>query len=173
MTQVRPVPSEHDERAASLVAVEVLVLWPSGQVDETGEWPLFALVVDEESDPGGTAWLTAHLDGDGAGAPAVTSHCQWSVTVLGEAALGLTVRVREPVDLKVEVLVAAECFLGLFDVAARGAALALTTRRHARRLAARTDTSRAAEDVLLLGCRTSAKLAGLADLLCDTGTGNR
>ena len=38
---------------------------------------------------------------------------------------------------------AAECFLGFFDVAARDAAVALTTRRHARRLAARAATGQA------------------------------
>jgi hypothetical protein len=169
MTQARPIPPE-SERAASLVAVKVLVLWPSEPAGNAASWPLFVLVVDEEADPVGTAWLSAHLDGDRAGEPAVTSHCQWSVTVSGEASLGLSVRACEPVDLDLEVLVAAECFLGLFDVAARGAAVALATRRHARRLDARAATSQALDDVLLLGCRTSAKLAGLADVLCDTRT---
>lgn len=59
----------------------------------------------------------------------------------------------------------AECFLGLSDVAARGAAVALTTRRHARRLTTRADSSQVLDDVLPLGCRTSATLAGFADLL--------
>jgi hypothetical protein len=164
MTQVRPIPSEYEE-AASLAAVEVLVLWSSEPADD-GAWPLFVLAVDEEADATGTAWLVDHLDGDRAGDSAVKGHCQWSVTAAGEAMLALSVRATEPVAMDLEILVPAECFLGLFDIAARGAAVALTTRRHARRLTARADTSQAFDDVLLLGCRTSAELAGIADLLC-------
>lgn len=170
MTQVRPTPSEHDERAALLVAVEVLVLWPSEPADGAGTWPLFVLVVDEETDPAGMSWLVDHLDGDRDSESTVTHHCQWSVTVPGEAVLALSVRAGDPVGLDLEILVPAECFLGLFDVVARGAAVALTTRRHARRLAARADTSQAFDDVLALGCRTSATLARIADLLCANGS---
>lgn len=166
MTQVRPIPSVR-EGAASLRAVEVLVLWPNEPTD-AGIWPLFVLVVDEEADPAGTAWLVDHLDGDCAG-ESVTGSCQWSVAADGEVLLALSAQTIEPVALDLEILVPAECFLGFFDIVARGATIALTTRRHARRLAVRADASQAFEDLLLLGCRTSAKLAGIADLLC----GNR
>lgn len=166
MTQAWSIPPEHDERAASLVAVEVLVLWPSEPPDGSEMWPLFMLVVDEEADPVGTAWLVDHLDGDG-GESAVTSHCQWSVAVPEESVLGLSVRAVEPVEFHLEIFVPAKCFLGLFDVAARGAGVALTTRRHARRLTARVDNRPVFDDVLPLGCRTSARLAGLAEALCD------
>lgn len=169
MIQATPILLDHNDRTAALVAVEVLVLWPSEPVDGTDVWPLFVLVVDEEADADGTSWLSAHLDGDRVGKQAVTGHCRWSVVVPGEPLLGLSVRASTPVDLDLDVLVPAECFLGLFDIAAHGATVALTTRGHARRLTARAGTSQVFDDILLLGCRTSAKLAELAHLLCDNG----
>jgi hypothetical protein len=166
MTQARPTPSERDEQAASLAAVEVLVLWPSKPMDDS-EWPLFVLAIDEETDPDGTAWLVDYLDGDLASGGAVTGHCQWSASVPGEAVLTLSVQADEPVAVDLDIAVPAECFLGLSDVVARGAAVALTTRRHARRLATRADSSQVVDDILPLGCRTSAALVEFADLLCD------
>lgn len=171
MTQVEPTLTEHEE-AVSLVAVEVLVLWPSEPPD-VGVWPLFVLVVNEEADPVGVKWLVDHLDGDRAGDPAVTDHGQWSVTAGGKAALTLSVRAVEPVPMNLEILVPAECFLGLSDVTSRGATVALTTRRHARRLTARAGTNQAFDDILRLGCRTSAKTAGMANLLCDEERAHR
>lgn len=161
-----------DERAAVLTAVEVLVSWPGDvKAADTGFWPLFVLVVDEDADPDGTAWLSAHLDGDRVAEPVVTGECQWSVAVPdGEALLGLSACTTVPAAVDLEILVPAQCFLGMSCIVAQGAAVAVATRRHARRLAARTDHRQALADVLPLGCRTSGRLADLADLLSGGGT---
>lgn len=156
-----------DARTTVLTAVEVLVSWPGdAESARTGLWPLLVLVVDEESDPDGTAWLSAHLDGDRAGEQVVPGECQWSIVVPGnEALLGLATRTGVPAAASLEVLVPAQCFLGMSAIVEQGAAIAVATRRHARRLACRTDDRQALDDVLRLGCRTSGRLADLADLL--------
>jgi hypothetical protein len=162
------------EGSAVLTAVEVLVSWPGdAESANTGFWPLFVLVVDEEADPDGTAWLSAHLDGGRAGEPAVTGECSWSVAEPdGEALLGLSARTTVPAANDLQILVPAECFLGMSGIVAQGAAVAVATRRHARRLVTRTDDRQALGDVLPLGCRTSGRLADLADLLSRGGTGH-
>ncbi len=153
--------------AAVLTAVEVLVSWPGdAESVDTGFWPLCVLVVDEEADPDGTAWLSAHLDGDRAGEPVVTGECRWSVAVPeGDPLLGLSARTTVPAASDLEILVPAQCFLGMSGVMAQGAAVAVATRRHARRLAVRTEDRQALDVVLPLGCRTSGRLADLAGLL--------
>lgn len=162
-----------EESAAPLTAVEVLVSWPGdAESVDTGFWPLFVLVVDEEADPDGTAWLSAHLDGDRAGEPVVTGECRWSVAVPdGAALLGLSARTTVPAANELEILVPAQCFLGMSGVVAQGAAVAVATRRHARRHAARTDDREALDAVLPLGCRTSSRLTDLAGLLGHGGIG--
>lgn len=160
-----PPVSGRDERTAVLTAVEVLVSWP-GDADAADSrfWPLLVLVVDEEADPDGTAWLSEHLDGDNDAVE--IRECQWSVVVPGgEALLGLSARTTLPEAAGLEVLVPAECFLGMSAVVRQGATVALATRRHARRLAVRTDDQQALDVVLPLGCRTSGRLAELANLL--------
>lgn len=165
----RPVtdPSEQDQRASLLTAVEVMVSWPGDAASaDTGLWPLLVLVVDEDADPDGTAWLSDHLDGDHDSEPVGTGECQWSVVVPGsEALLGLSARTTVPDAADLEILVPAQCFLGMSGIVSQGAAVAVATRRHARRHAVRTDDRQALEDVLPLGCRTSGRLADLAGLL--------
>lgn len=163
---MRPV-SPVENSAAVLTAVEVLVSWPGdAESADTGFWPLFVLVVDEDADPDGTAWLSAHLDGDRPAEPVVTGECRWSVAAPeGDPLLGLSTRTTVPAANELEILVPAQCFLGLSGVVAQGAAVAVATRRHARRLAVRTDDRQALDVVLPLGCRTSGRLADVAGLL--------
>ncbi|HVE96606.1 MAG TPA: hypothetical protein VNA67_06440, partial [Pseudonocardiaceae bacterium] len=54
----------------------------------------------------------------------------------------------------------------ILDVLARGATVAITTRRHASRLTDRVDIREALNKLVLLSCTPSAELAALARTLC-------
>lgn len=175
MTPTTMPRSERDEHPVTMDALETLVLWPSevGQVAVTREvtdpWPVFVLVVDEELKAGTSVVepLVELLDHPRTAVDTMTSsHCKWSVVHPRRSLLRLEAWVRKPLDLALEIAVPAQCFLGLSDIVSAGATIAVTTRRHARRLMARVDDRTALDDVLLLGARTSGELGVLAGLLC-------
>ncbi|MGH3881403.1 MAG: hypothetical protein ACRDSK_30630 [Actinophytocola sp.] len=132
---------------------------------------MFVIVVDEgtnHSSDDSSVDLLLGLVGrppSDAAAVSLTADCRWSVVHPRETSLRLTVRASAPTPLAVDILVPAQCFLGLNDVVARGAAIGVTTRQHARRLVARIDRS-GLPGVVLLGCRTSGELSAVANVLC-------
>jgi hypothetical protein len=156
-----------------LTAVEVLVLWRGGDAEaaEAGFWPLFVLVVDEHTDPDGVAWLTAHLKDGGCGTPTAPGECRWSAPEDEDEYFVLSVTAPGPLADDLQILVPVQCFLGISGLFVRGAAVAVSTRRHARRLATITGGTRTLDHVLPLGSRTTGRLSQLAGLLGCRGVG--
>lgn len=159
------------EDAERTVAVDTMVLWPHPYTDvdaaraDTDPWPVLVLVVDD-----GAAALTEVLDQPRLPLGTVTnSYCWWSVDDPDRALLRLAVRVRRPVGVALDIAVPAQCLLGLADIVAAGATLAVTTRGRAERITARGDEHHALREVVLLGSRTSNELGLLANRLCREG----
>jgi hypothetical protein len=156
-------------------AAETLVLWPSGLNDvdmsraPTDPWPVFVVVVntgDAEDTPAARALLEV-LDTPRTPVDTITnSECWWSVHDSHGALLRLAVRVSRPARVALDIVVPAQCFLGLSDIIAAGATVSVTTRQRARRLAVRTDDRASLDEIVLLGGRTSSELGDLAELLC-------
>ncbi len=142
-------------------ADEVVVLWPpdgtsAGDPEEL--WPVFVVVVaDEPAIP-----LLGLVDGS----TEVKGRCRWSVANAQAGLLRMEVGATVAgVRHEVGIVLPARCFLGMFDVMARGAALGVTTSGRARRFTARPD-HQALDGIVLLESRTSGELADLAADLC-------
>jgi hypothetical protein len=155
----------------TVVATEVLLLWPRGvattpvTVDEAGLWPVFAMVVAEPpAEDAGTARPLFRLL-DEPGPAVVAAETTWSVLDSGRALLCLTVRGVAPVECAVRVLLPAASVLGVLDVVASGATIGITTRDRAARLRDRVDIRGALDDLVLLSCPPSVELAALATTL--------
>jgi hypothetical protein len=142
------------------VADEVLVLWPPGGTstwDSADLWPVFVVVVaDEPALP-----LLAPEDGSAE----VSGDCRWSVADTRAGLLRMDVHTTADAGQDVEIILSARCFLGVFDIVARGATVGVTASRRARRFTARPDHE-ALDGIVLLGSRTSRDLAELAAALC-------
>ena len=142
-------------------AEEVLVLWPPGGTSEGGAtelWPVFVIVVADDPE----VPLLASVDGS----MDVAGHCRWSVADARAGLLRMDVRAAVAgVRHEVEIVLSARCFLGMFDIVARGAAIGVTASGHARRFTARPD-HQALDGIAVLESRTSDELAELAAGLC-------
>lgn len=163
-------------RPATMVAIEVVLLWPQGlgaepvTVDEAGLWPVFVLVVGERRDllASSAKPLFALLDAP-KGPDELTvaaGRTEWTVVDPRHALLRLTVRADAPVRFESDILVPAERVLGVLDVVARGATIGITTRRHAAGLRDRVDVRAALRHLVLLSCPPSDGLGDLAQELC-------
>lgn len=160
---------------ATMVAVEVLLMWPRGvdesvaTVAEAGLWPVFVVVVGERTGAAtsSAAPLFELLDSprQGREMAVVTGRCQWSVVDARTALLRFTVRATAPVEFAMEIILPAQRVLGILDVVARGATIGITTRRHVASLTGKVDIRQALHRIVLLSCEPSTELAGLADLL--------
>lgn len=163
------------EGVTTMVALEVLLLWPRGvdpspaTVDEAGLWPVFVLVVGERPDvrASSASVLFEMLDRPPRGGElaVVAGRCRWSVIDPRNALLKVMIRAETPERFAVDVLVPARPALGVLDVVARGATIGLTTARHVGRLTGRMDIRRALPEVVLLGCEPSTELEAIADLV--------
>jgi hypothetical protein len=166
-------------RPATMVAVEVVLLWPHGVgerqaiVGEAGLWPVFVLVVDERRDQlSSSAGPLFELLDAPKGRDEITvvgGRTRWAVVDPRHALLRLTVTADGPVRFEADVLVPAERVLGVLDVVARGATIGITTRRHAAGLRDRVDLRNALRHLVLLGCPPSPRLAELTQELWAVG----
>lgn len=163
-------------RPTTMVAVEAVLLWPRGvgesvtTIDEAGLWPVFAVVLDEREAPvsPGARQLLDLLDRpEHADRIAVVDgRCQWTVLDARHAVLKLAVRASAPFHVDLDIVLPARPVLGILDVVARGATVAITTRRHSSRLTDQLDIREALNELVLLSCTPSAELATLARTLC-------
>jgi len=167
------------DQVATLVALEVLLLWPRGvgpspvTAEEAGRWPVFVLVVGERpraeipsAEPLFDLLDAPRLGGEMA---LVTGHCRWSIVDPRNALLKVAVRAQAPRRFELDVLVPARRVLGVLDVVARGATIGVTTSRHVGKLTGRVDIRQALHELVLIGCEPSTELATMADLLRRTG----
>lgn len=175
-----PSRSEHRDKPAVLVAMEVVLLWPRGvrgpaaTVEEAGLWPVFVIVVGdrpttiEESSVAPLFDLLDRPRHEGE-LMVVGARCDWSVLDQRNALLRLAIHGDAPVRFATEIIFPAREVLGILGVVARGATIGITTSRHAGRLMGRgVDIRRALDEVVLLSCPYSSELAALADLLVHT-----
>ncbi len=173
-TTTQPAGAPGREHVTTLVALEVLLLWPRGigpvaTVEEAGLWPVFVLVVGERPQPGSPS-ATALFDlvdrpRQGSEMAVVAARCRWSILDPRNALLKIAVDAEAPERFAVDILVPARQVLGVLDVVARGATIGITTSRHVGRLSGRVDIRQALHEVVLLSCEPSTELATLADLL--------
>jgi hypothetical protein len=148
-------------------ADEVLVLWPPGGTPAGGAtelWPVFVIVVaDDPAVP-----LLASMDGS----TEVAGRCRWSVADARAELIRMDVRAAVAgVRHEVEIVLSARCFLGMFDIVARGAAIGVTASGRARRFTAQPD-HQALDGIAVLESRTSDELAELAADLCRGPAGD-
>lgn len=170
-----PAPGLVDRTRPTMVAVEAVLLWPRGvgesvtTIDEAGLWPVFAVVLDEREAPvaPGARQLFDLLDRpEHADRIAVVDgRCQWTVLDARHAVLKLAVRASAPFHVDLDIVLPARPVLGILDVVARGATVAITTRRHSSRLTGQVDIREALNELVLLSCTPSAELATLARTL--------
>lgn len=171
---VDPVGGRH--QVSTLVAIEVMLLWPRGvdpspvTTGEAGLWPVFVLVVSEPSGevPASVAPLFELVERPRLGSEmaVVSGECRWSVLDARNALLKVELRARAPERFAVDVLVPARRVLGVLDVVARGATVGITTSRHAGALTGRRiDIRRALHEVVLLNCEPSTELSAVGALL--------
>jgi hypothetical protein len=166
----------HDH-GPTLVATEVVLLWPRGLAESTtvadaGLWPVFVMVVGERPDAEQTLAtpLFDLLDRPRHSneMAVVAGGCSWSILDARNALLKFRVRATAPVRFTAQIIVPAQRVLGLLDVVARGATIGITTRRRARLLDRQVGVSEALREVVLLGCAPSSELATLAELVAAT-----
>lgn len=163
------------QQPTTVIATDVVTLWPQGlgaravTVDEARMWPVFVLVVNERRD---LVTSSARALFDLLDSPrrrdeitAVRGSTHWTVVDWRRALLRLTVRADAPVRFESDILMSAGRVLGILDVVARGAAIGITTRRHADSLGDRVDIRTALRHVVLVNCAPSVELDALAHLL--------
>jgi hypothetical protein len=160
-----------------MVALEVMVLWPRGvggpaATSEAGLWPVFAIVLgdrDAPAEPDVQPLFDLLYSPEYPGRfTVVEGRCQWSLLDPRHALLKLAVHATAPIRFDANILLPAGPVLGILDVLARGATIAITTQRHANRLARLVDIRHALESLVLLCCRPSRELDELADALTRT-----
>jgi hypothetical protein len=169
-----PSRSAHRDQRSVLVALEVMLLWPRGvggpavSAEEASLWPVFAVVVGDRPASSSATTLFDLLnrprrDGELA---VVSARYRWSVQDPRNALLRLAIRGDAPVRFATDIIFPARRIIGVLDVVARGATIAITTNRRAARLAGRgVDIRRALNELVLLSCPSSGELATLADTL--------
>lgn len=177
-TRTEPMGMSVDRhQQATMVAVEVVLLWPQGvgagpvTVDEAGLWPVFVLVVGERRDLLSSSARSLFDLLDAPKRPdeitVVRGRTHWTIVDSRQALLRLSVRADVPVGFESDILVPAERVLGILDVVARGATIGITTRRHAVGLRDRVDIHAALRHVVLLSCPPSVELGALAQMVGD------
>jgi hypothetical protein len=155
----------------TVVALEVLVLWPRGvgptaaTVGEASLWPVFVLVVDDRprAETGTATPLFDLVDRPRLGneLAVVSASCRWSIIDQQNALLKVEVEAKAPERFAVHILVPARHVLGILDVVAHGATIGITTSQHVTWLPGRVDIRQALHEVVLLSCEPSAELATL------------
>jgi hypothetical protein len=165
--------SNHDQ-GPTLVATEVVLLWPRGlgdtaTVEDAGLWPVFVVVVGERPDAEQTMAtpLFELLDRPRHSneMTVVTGRCGWSILDAQNALLKFRVHATAPVQFAAQIIIPARRVLGLLDVVARGATIGITTHRRARVLDRQVGVREALREVVLLSCAPSSELATLAALV--------
>lgn len=163
----------HDQ-GPTLVATEVVLLWPRGLAESTtvevaGLWPVFVVVVGGRtaSEPDLATPLFDLLDRPrhSTEMAVVTGRCEWSILDAQNALLKFQVRAAAPVRFAAQIIIPARRVLGLLDVVARGATIGITTARHARILDQQVGVTEALREVVLLSCAPSSELRTLAHLV--------
>lgn len=165
------------DRAVTLVATEVVLLWPRGvdppaTVAEAGLWPVFVLVVGERSEVDAPAaaplFELINRPRRGSELSVVSARCRWSIVDARNALVKIAMRAESPEPFTAEILLPARRVLGILEVAARGATIGVTTPSHAAKLSGRVDIRHALHEIVLVSCEPSMELARLADLLHRT-----
>lgn len=179
-TTPRPARVDRGGDAATLVAIEVLLLWPRGvgpqaaTVEEAGLWPVFVLVVGERqrSEVSTAEPLFELVDRprQGGEMAVVSARCRWSIVASRNALLKIEVRADAPERFAADILLPARRVLGVLNMVARGATIGVTTSRHVNKLVGRVDIRQALHEVVLLGCEPSTELAALVPLLLGATT---
>ncbi|MGH3881405.1 MAG: hypothetical protein ACRDSK_30640 [Actinophytocola sp.] len=162
-----------DERSATLVAKEAILLWPR-HVDEprgsTWPWPVFVIAVRDlpvsETSSAGPLFDLLHRPRRPDELAVVGARCRWSVLDQRNALLRLSIHGVAPVRFAVDIVFPVREVSGLLDVLS-DATLAVTTAGRAERLSGRpVGVRQALTDVVLLICpestQTLAELASLA-----------
>jgi hypothetical protein len=159
----------------NLIAVEALLLWPrsvgvsAATAQESGLWPVFAVVLDErdpDEDPGVMPLFDLldrpeHLER----ISVVEGRCQWTIIDPRHALLELSVHATAPVQFDVDIILPARSVLGTLALLAKGGTVAITNTRHARKLSERVDIRDALNKLVLFSCPPSKDLAALANVV--------
>lgn len=160
------------ERTSTMVAIEAVLLWPHRPTGkptgdgETGLWPVLAVVLGDQAvpnDPSARQLFDLLYHGQRTGRVTMLHGAsQWSIRDGQDLMLRLAVRASTPIKLDVDVVLPAQPLRHILATLARGATVAITTRRHADRLTAGVSARDALHGLVLVTCPPSMELAALA-----------
>lgn len=173
-----PLAEEADDLTTAL-AVDMVPLRGANRrrlaelIEEAELWPSLVVVVSEPAgaERGSAAALFDLLhDVDDATDPTVlTGWCGWSIVDSTLGILGLTVRATAPAVFAVRILVPVRRVFPVWEMAAEGGMLAITTRSRVAQLRARAGPWRMPPGLLLVTCAPSPEIASFADGLRQAG----